>query len=122
MTEERKHLPPAPPAGLIKIDDSWYPRRRGLLAQRRLTCIFGHRIKVDARPFEIAIPCNYQADRGTEPCPAQLYIMTTRAKLLWAMDLTWAESSLIAQYSLDVHEILEYFGVGFPADVKVARL
>lgn len=122
MTEESKAKPAPPLRGMIEIDGQWQIRRFGLLTQRRLTCIYGHRIKLDARPFEIAIPCNFRTDRELNACPAQLYIFTTRPRLVWAMDLTHAESTIIDQHSMDVEEIVSYFGVGFPIDMKIPRL
>lgn len=131
MTDQRK-LPARPPRGMIEIDGKLQVRRYGLLVQRELTCIYGHRIKPDARPFEIAIPCNHRdayfdgarhlSDFTKAACSAQLYIFTTRAKLLWAMDLTHDESTMIAKYELDVNEIVDHFGVGFPIEMKIARL
>jgi len=108
--------------GMLEIDGRWQVRRFGLLVQRELTCIFGHRIKVGARPFEIAIPCGARQDRGSQlGCDAQLYIFTTRARLLWAMDLTGAESEMINQHLMDVESIVSHFGVGFPLDMKILR-
>jgi hypothetical protein len=127
MADDRK-LPAPPVRGMIEIDGKLHIRRYGLIAQRELTCIYGHRIKVDGRPFEIALPClntggAYRFDMPQkERCQAQLYILNTRARLLWAMDLTHAESTIIDNYSLDVDKIIDYFGVGFPADMKIARL
>lgn len=124
-----KELPPAPkrpPAGLIQVGDRWHPRRYGLLKQRDLTCYRGHRIKVGGRPFEISIPCGSAGDEYSQGiqnaarCNAELYVFTTRAGLLWAMDVTQDESRFIDQTAMTPDQIVEYFGVEFPVDKKIA--
>lgn len=133
-----KTLPPPPPRGMIKIDNTWQLRRFGLLVQRRLTCIFGHHIKLgEGRTFEVAIPCghvdlkaafpdrSWSDSRQREPggsagCSAHLYVFTTRPRFLWAMDVTLAESEIIDHYSMDVEAIVSHFGVGFPLDMKIS--
>lgn len=112
---------------MILIDGRWQIRRFGLLIQRQLTCIYGHRIKLgDERPFEIAVPCNHRAERGFEAgrtgaCDARLYLFVTRPRLVWAMDVTLAETLLIMEHAMDVEQIVNHFGVGFPIDMKIAR-
>jgi hypothetical protein len=124
MAEEfKKPTPPAPPqAGMIRIDGRWHPRRFGLLVQRQLTCIYGHTMQVGARPFEISIPCCHLESRGAIPCDAQLYIFVTRPRLVWAMDLTYDESLIIAQHLESIEQIVNYFGCGFPIEHKITRL
>lgn len=122
MNLDRK-LPAPPPRGLILIGDKWEIRRFGLLVQRQLTCIFGHRIKLgDERPFEIAVPCGHMEQRDAQVrCDARIYLFVTRPRLVWAMDVTTAETLTIMQHSMDTEEIVEYFGVGFPTDIKITR-
>lgn len=121
-------ITPQPPiAGMIEIDGAWFVRRHGLLIQRKLRCIYGHKMQVGGRPFEISIPCesagepqNFEIqDHGR--CKAQLYIFTTRARMLWAMDVTADESEFIGRENLSVEEIIAHFGVGFPIDMKILR-
>jgi hypothetical protein len=118
--------PPAPPPrGMIKIDGEWQVRRFGLLIQRELTCIYGHHIQVGARPFEISIPCNHMTERFTHAsarCSAQLYIFVTRPRMVWAMDLTQAESETIAHHLDSIEAIVNHFGCGFPSEHKITRL
>lgn len=121
MTEERK-LPAPPPRGMIELDGKWHPRRYGLVVQRKITCIYGHRIRLDLRPFEVSAPCNHRESFGAVACPGELYLFSTRGRLVWAMDVTHAESTMIDQYEMSPEEIVSYFGAGFPIDVKIARL
>jgi hypothetical protein len=114
--------PPAPPpSGMIKIDGEWHPRRFGLLVQRKLTCIYGHDMQPGVRPFEIAVRCNHMAQPGAIPCDAQLYIFVTRPRLVWAMDLTYDESLIIAQHLSSPEEIVNHFGCSFPTEHKITR-
>jgi hypothetical protein len=125
MADDSKTRPAPPPRGMIKIDGTWQVRRFGLLVQRELTCIYGHHMQVGLRPFEIAIPCNHLSERFTHAsaaCSAQLYMFVTRPRLVWAMDLTQAEGETIAQHSMDIEQIVTYFGCGFPVEMKIARL
>lgn len=132
MADDSKTRPAPPPRGMIKIDGFWQIRRFGLLVQRELTCIYGHRIQPGVRPFEIAIPCSHRSDkvRGdagfekgtTGLCSAQLYVFVTRPRLVWAMDITYDESLIIDQQHLtSIEEIVAHFGCGFPVDMKLAR-
>jgi hypothetical protein len=123
MADESKARPAPPPRGMIEIDGKWQIRRAGLLAQRKLTCIFGHRVTLGLRPFEVTAPCGHREDRVAQiACDAQLYLLTMRARLLWAMDVTIGESDMIANTNMEPAEIILYFGVGFPVDMKIARL
>ncbi|MGH9419662.1 MAG: hypothetical protein ACRD3J_06800, partial [Thermoanaerobaculia bacterium] len=92
-----------------------------VIAQRRLTCWNGHRIKIgEDRPFEVTIPCGYQEQRGSQVrCEARLFLFMARPRILWAMDITAAETVTILRYSLDTDEIVHYFGVDFPVDLKI---
>lgn len=45
-----------------------------------------------------------------------------RNKMLWAMDVTTAETPMILHYSMDTEEIVSHFGVGFPIDMKLDKL
>lgn len=110
--------------GMILIDGAWHVRRFGLLAQRRLTCIFGHRIKLgEGHSFERAIPCGSMETReGQLHCDAQVYLFVTRPRLIWAMDLTQEESALIDHEKMSPDQIVAHFGVGFPDDKSIARL
>jgi hypothetical protein len=123
MAEESKAIPAPPPRGMIEIDGVWQIRRAGLIAQRKLTCIFGHRVILGLRPFEVAAPCGSRDGRASQiACDAHLYILTMRARLLWAMDMTIAESEIIASSNMEPAEIVIYFGVGFPIDMKITKL
>jgi hypothetical protein len=119
--------PDHPRPGLIFIDDAWHVRRHGLLTQRRLTCIYGHKVTVKPRPFEITIPCDSMGESHkfegqlVDRCRAQLYLLTMRARLLWVMDATADESQYIADRNLDAQEIISHFGLGFPVDYKILR-
>lgn len=113
---------------MILIGETWQLRRYGLIVQRELTCIFGHRIRPSGTPFEIAIPCHTaDSESGKSSrvdfgrCEARLYVFTTRGKMLWAMDVTTAETLMILHYSMDTEEIVSHFGVGFPVDMKIPR-
>lgn len=114
---------------MIEIDGKYHVRRYGLLVQRELTCIYGHRIKPGGTPFEIAVPCHVavpdigRSIRDDIPrCEARLYVFTTRGTLLWAMDMTAAEALMVLKHSLNTAEIVDYFGVGFPVDMRITRL
>jgi hypothetical protein len=125
MTDERKAKPTPPPRGMIEIDGRYEIRRYGLVTvQRELTCIYGHRFKVgDERPFEVAKPCGHMEHRGSQiACGARLYMFVSRQRMLWAMDVTLKETLMILQHSMESEEIIDYFGVGFPADMKISRL
>lgn len=113
--------PEKPPTGMILIDGQWQVRRHGLLSQRRITCIFGHRIKLGLRPFEVAVPCDHRESAGQAPCNAQLYLFTTRARLIWAMDVTADEAELIARENMDADQIIEHFSAGFPVERSILR-
>ena len=122
MADESKARPAPPPRGMIKIDGAWQIRRAGLLTQRKLTCIFGHRVTLGLRPFEVTAPCGSRDDRASQiACDAQLYILTMRARLLWAMDVTIGESEMIASTNMEPAEIVSYFGVGFPDEMKIVK-
>lgn len=131
MADESKAKPAPPLRGMIKIDGHWVIRRAGLLVQRQLRCIFGHRIKLgEGKPFEVAVPCGFMEIREAPDrdladrvrCDAQVYLFVTRPRLIWAMDVTQEESALIDREMMDTDEIVAYFGVGFPVDMKIARL
>lgn len=135
---------------MIMIEGVWKIRRFGLIRRRALTCIYGHKIKAVGEPFEIALPClsviipaastgweqiantdggkSARSGLGTSAradlmrCDAQLYIVTMRARLLWAMDINGYETELIKHTGMEPDEIVEYFGAGFPVDMKIARL
>lgn len=123
MADESNAKPAPPLRGMIKIDGHWQIRRAGLLVQRELRCIFGHRIKLgEGRPFEIAVPCGSMESREAQVrCDAQIYLFVTRPRLIWAMDVTQEESALIDREKMDPDEIVAYFGVGFPVDMKILR-
>jgi hypothetical protein len=113
---------PPPPRGMIEIDGRWEIRRFGLVVQRRLTCIFGHRIVLGLRPFEVAAPCGFKDNRDSQiACDAQLYLFSTRARLIWAMDVTPGEAEMIERREMDTPEIIAFFGAGFPSDIKILR-
>jgi hypothetical protein len=130
MPDESK-TPDRPIAGLIQVEGQWYPRGRGFLTQRELRCMYGHRIQAEGRPFEIALPCGSIEmvgadrqrvhDKSAKPCDAFLYIISTRGRHFWAMDLTKAEAGLIAQLPMDFDQMLEFFGVGFPPGARIVR-
>ena len=113
-----------PITGMIEIDGKWYVRRFGLLVQRRLTCIFGHHIKLgEGHSFERSVPCGEMEQREAQVrCDAQVYLFMTRPQLLWAMDVTQEESALISREKMSPEQIVSHFRVGFPVDMKIARL
>jgi hypothetical protein len=127
MANEPPPSPDRPRPGLIYIDDAWHVRRHGLLVQRRLKCIFGHKITMRPRPFEVAIPCDSMGDpymfegQLVDRCNAHLYLFTTRARLLWVMDVTVEESQYLADKNIDAEQIVSHFGCGFPVDHKILR-
>src|SRR4051812_30722809 len=127
MAIDEQPTPVNPRPGLIYIDEAWHVRRHGLLVQRRLNCIYGHRITVKPRPFEVAIPCDSMGEAHkyegqlVDRCRAQLYLFTTRARLLWVMDVTGDEAQFIADRNMDAEQIVSHFGVGFPVDYSILR-
>jgi hypothetical protein len=69
------------------------------------------------------VPCGHREQRESQlGCVARLYLFVTRPRLVWAMDVTAAETLMILQHSMDVEEIVTHFGVGFPVEMKIARL
>lgn len=109
-----------PPRGLILVDGKLQVRNAGFVTQRELTCYNGHRIhaKKGERPIEGVIPCGYKEDRFSRPCQARLFVFRTRARVLFAMDLTADEDDHIELGEMDLDDIIEHFGLKFPQRAK----
>lgn len=109
-----------PPRGMIKVDGKYQIRWAGFVTQRELTCYNHHRIhtKPGERPIENSIPCGYREPPGHKPCTARLYVFRTRARLLFAMDITEEEDTAIELAEMDLDDIIEFFGLSFPARVR----
>jgi hypothetical protein len=109
-----------PPRGMIMIDGKWQVRFAGFIRQRELTCYNSHHVhaKKGERPIEGVIPCGYKEPPHGRPCQARLFVFRTRARVLFAMDITPDEDDHIELAEMDLDDIIEHFGLSFPPRVK----
>jgi hypothetical protein len=121
MTNAAAVITKPTPRGMIEIDGVLRLRRSGFADAAELHCWDRHRIKINPVDIPMAgsLPCKHKIPPHGEPCRARLYVMRIQARMVFAMDITHDETRNIHLASMDLDDIIAFFGLSFPARISL---